>query len=420
MIFLRLDARRNNPRGAYYPMSLIEKQPRSLAGASPEATFEMRRDDLKPEVRTYADNLHAQIAATLEELGINAIEELTEAARSGIVTPPQLQHLQEKIATLAQVVERDKIPSLELEDKLKLREQYESQKKILIDVGILEQLSSGKSGIKGIDGKEYPLPTYEGILERMEKKHEMLMQKAEQGFNQLLLVPFGMSLNTLIERYKARLLIHHQQGKLLGTKRELTEPDEQLALDTAQPVGMWSGYQQADAEGKLVYYPKEFSEQHGGKTKAEVIKEQSGWSILLIEDLPNIPREGQAKTIGGRPQLDTVGSSMRSYMSAGETVPSPSEYLAALQDDQNVYRFEEGMTPEGQLMYALKQLEETNQVVDDYQGNGRVSYQIASYFPASGYVPYFCWVRGDRRADLGGFGPDRRFGHCGVRSAVRV
>jgi len=252
-----------------------------------------------------------------------------------------------------------------------LTEQYESQKEILEKVGILKKLSCGEMGIKGIDKKEYAFPKMEEISKMMREKQEVLKTKTEQGFTNLLIVPFGMKLDDLIERYKQVILKHHKAGKLFATKKEPKEPDKPLELDEKEPVWAWGKYKNADTEGKLVYYPKEFSqENHQGKTKKEILEKEGAWNILFIEDLPNIPREGKGETIGERKQL--------------EANKTPKEYLNALQDE-SIYQNETGMTPEDQLVYALIHLEQTNQVIDDYSGHGSASYQLGAYFPASDY-----------------------------------
>ena len=237
----------------------------------------------------------------------------------------------------------------------------------------------------------------------MSERSEALKIKIEQGFTKLLLVPFGMSLDTLAEKYKETILKHHSQGKLLATKKEPTDPDEPLELDTSQPLWIWDEYKNADQSGTLVYNPKEFSKNHGGKTKTELLGTQA-WRVLLIEDLPNIPRQGKGKTIVTRPQL--------------EANMTPRQYLEKLGLDS--YKDEVGMTPEDQLTYAILHLETTNQVIDDYQGNGSVSYQIGAYFPASERVPGAYWDRAYRQAYLAGNGADARGEGVGVRSAVRV
>ena len=106
-------------------------------------------------------------------------------------------------------------------------------------------------------------------------------------------------------------------------------------------------------------------------------------------------------------------------MKRGESIPSPAEYLKAIEKDP-AYQGESGMTPEEQLTYSIMHLEETNQIIDDYRGNGSVSYQTGAYFPASGYVPYAYWSRDNRQAYLDGDNPDDRNDVCGVRPAVRI
>ena len=302
-----------------------------------------------------------------------------------------------------------------------LQEQYKRQIDILGKFGLIEATESGGWAIKGIDGKEYPLPTQEEIAEKMEENKELVERKREQGFTRLLLVPFGLKLSDLTETYKKSILEHQAEGKLFGAKKDPSDQGEELVsldLDENQPVWVWDKYQEADTNGSLVYQPKELSENHQGKTKQEILGEQGGWRIVLMEDMPNIPRENP-ETKGGRTQIDVKGSSIKKYIKRGEDIPSPAEYLKALQQD-STYKGEEGMTPEDQLMYAITHLEETDQVIDDYRGNGRASYQVGAYFPASGVVPSAYWSRGYRQAYLGRYYPDDRIDDCGVRSAVRI
>jgi hypothetical protein len=236
----------------------------------------------------------------------------------------------------------------------------------------------------------------------MRENKEILKTKIEQGFTKLLIVPFGMKLDDLIEKYKQVILKHHKEGKLLATKEKSTDPDEPLELDENQPVRVWDKYQNADTENKLVYFPKNFSENHQGKTKQEILKEQGGFNIILTEDLPNIPGAGEEKEIKGRKQF--------------ENFRTLNQYLEALKTDPQ-YKNEQGMTPEDQITYAITHLEQFNQVIDDYQGNGLASYQLAAYFPADGTVP---WYRDSRRAYLNREDPRYAALANGVRSAVRV
>ena len=213
-------------------------------------------------------------------------------------------------------------------------------------------------------------------------------------------------------KYQQTILKHHKAGKLLATKEKPTDPDEPLELDETQPVWKWDGYDNADVEGKIVYYPKEFSQNHQGKTKKELLKEQGGWNIILIEDLPNIPREGKGKTIGS----PSTSLGARKQFEANKT---PVEYLKTIQTAKQ-YQNEQGMTPEDQITYAITHLEETNQVIDDYSGKGSVSYQLGAYFATSGDVPDAFWHRDGRLALLGRFVAGYSYSFDGARSVVRV
>jgi peptidoglycan/xylan/chitin deacetylase (PgdA/CDA1 family) len=301
-----------------------------------------------------------------------------------------------------------------------LAQQYEKQIDILRDACGFE-LESGEVGITGIDGKDYPAPTQEEIAVLVAENRELIEKKKEQGFTKLLIVPFGMKLEYLIGAYQDVITRHKETNKLFAAKKDASDPNEKLVpleLDESKPVWVWDQYDDADVNGKLVYHPEKFDKKdHQGKTKGELLQQGGGWSILLIEDMPNIP-ETDPKTVGGRTQIDTKGSAMEQFLS-GKKVPTPKEYLQFI-EQETIYSGEQGMTPEDQLMYAITHLEETDQIIDDYQGNGKISYQVGAYFPSSDNVPYACWNRDNRQAGMSGNYPGNRNGHCGVRSTVRI
>ena len=299
-----------------------------------------------------------------------------------------------------------------------LQVQYERQREILEKNGILQKLGNGeKMGIRAIDGREYVFPALKDIRQGMMRNKEILRTKTEQGFNQLLIVPFGMKLDDLIATYRKIILNHHKKGKLLATKEHPSDPDEPLTLDETTPVWVWGEYPGADVSGELVYGPEKLPTIQDepdaakrralsrGKTKRHILEDQGGFTILLLENLPNIPRSGRGKPVSGRKQPE-----------AGQT---PKKYLEMMQTDPH-YTGEEGMTPEEQLIYAIEYLEATNQVMDDWHGNGSVSYQIGAYFHASGHVPYAFWNRDHRQAHLDSYDPEYSDPNFGVRGAVRV
>jgi hypothetical protein len=102
-----------------------------------------------------------------------------------------------------------------------------------------------------------------------------------------------------------------------------------------------------------------------------------------------------------------------------EANQKPTDYLKTLQTDPN-YANESGITPEDWTIYFLTHLEKTNQVIDDWQGNGKISWNLGGYFPESSDVPSACWYRGGRRAYAGGDDPGDFGSNSGARARVRI
>jgi hypothetical protein len=290
-----------------------------------------------------------------------------------------------------------------LEQKLNLKEQYEKQKEILENTGILKTLKSGEKGIVGIGKKEYPFPGYEEIKKRVNANKEMLETKSAQGFTKLLITPFALPLSALRKKLGEAIFKHHRAGKLFATKKDQNDANEKLVsldLDENQPIRTWDGYKNEP----IVYEPERFNKtNHNGKTKEEVIK-TGAWQISFMEDLPNLPAEGKGKSINGRKQLEAGKNAIK--------------YLKLLQGPQ--YQNEQGITPEDWATYFLTHLEETNQVIDDYSGNGKISCNLGAFFPESSVVPCGFWRRVGRQVLAGGFDAGDPDTDGGVRSRVRI
>ena len=318
--------------------------------------------------------------------------------------------------------------------------QFEKQATILRSAGILYPSESepGRLSFKDINGRECFLPGQDELFEYLEEevmnteRLELIKRKYEQGFTRFQITPFGMKLDDLIEKYKEAIL-SQAEGQLYAAKKNPDDPAEVLVpleLDRQNPLYVWDTYKDADIKGTLVYHPKEFTKNHGGKTKKEILENQQkmhqrnplsvfpGFHLKLLPKNPNIPLQ-EPQTIHDRIELDTHGSSITQYIGEGQTIPNPNEYLKALQENP-MYQGEEGMTPEDQITLAIAHLKESNQVIDDYQGNGSVSYQLGGYFPASGNLPDAYWSRGVRRAFLYWSDPDDRSDYYGVRPAVSL
>ena len=309
---------------------------------------------------------------------------LSDSIKSGDFSiPTQLkQELEAKIKEL-----NNKLYPLENLEQENLEQQYSKQLEILSSSGILETLSTKELGIK-IGNKEYPMPTLDSILERIRENSEQLDKKASQGFSKLLVVPFGLDIATLVDKYKQVLLKHHQNQTFLDSEGKT------LDLDTNQSVWTWDGYQNEP----LVYFPQRFDENnHQGKTKDQL----EPWQVLLVEDMIDLPKAGEGKTLNSRKQLD-----------ANQT---PNSYLEQILNNQ-----EQGLTPESWLLLAITYLEEQNKQIDDYQGKGKASYLPGAYFPNSAHVPIAGWRRVNRQARLGGADADLSDSNRAVRSSVKI
>ena len=364
-----------------------------------------------------------------------ALQELTkkrrvliEQAQTGAQSPEEADAALSEAEALLPEIQRQRAaiqeklwPFAEL-SKERLTECYEEQISAFEKARVFEQLKSGERGITDIRGTEQAFPSLLEVVARLKEKRAIVEAKARQGLTRTQVTPVGMPLDTLRERYRTRIREHYAdkpdpqdptkrisdpaRTKLFAAKEKPTDPDVPLELDTNEPLWTYDEYVGGDVNGKLVYFPTQFDQQnHGGKTKAEVIAQVGAWQIILTEDNPILPAQNQGKDIGGRKQLE-AGKSSVDYL--GELTTNP------------MYQHESGFLTEDWLTLAIIRLETTNQVLDDWQGKGKISRNIGQYFPASGRVPDANWRRDDRQALLGGDVPARAADHIAVRSAVRV
>ncbi|MBU1118559.1 hypothetical protein KKH43_01605 [Patescibacteria group bacterium] len=310
--------------------------------------------------------------------------------------------------------EQEKSFDLETWLSSELHEQYEETAKTLNELGLLEILPEcGEIGIVGTDGEEYPLPSEEQIKAEILEHKELFETKMKQGFTKIEITPFGLPLERLIDAAKRSILKHHKKGKLFGTRKnpeDESEPLEPLELDENELINVLDNRSNADTAEAFVYYPKEFSENHQGFTKPELLDASEktpfpGFSVYLREKNTNIPREGQGQTQGGRKQLEAGKSS--------------EEYLKILQTHEE-YQNESGQTLEDWLTLFATHLKKTNQVIDDYQGNGTYNRLIGSYHSSSGDVRGAAWDRDDQRIIVSWDFPTSHGSDTSVRPVVRV
>ncbi len=298
----------------------------------------------------------------------------------------------------------------DLPSSLRIKEQLENQVKMLQKLGILESLpvpdfEPNTFGITGIDNQKYPAPTFLEISKRLEEKKDLIKVKSSQGFTKMLLVPLGYSLNKLIGKYEESIRSHYANNKLFYFTEKGGEI--KLNLNKENPLNVWNEYEEADVNNYIIYFPRYLKkENHNGRTKKVLLlNKEDAWLILLVKDMPNIPRAKNGKTTNGRHELES-----------GKT---PEDYLRIIQTDP-VYEGEIGLPPEASMIYALTHLEETNHVVNDWLADGSIEYNIGAFFATTENIPWSSWNSDFNRADLWKANSWNKDEFMGTRTGVRI
>lgn len=281
-----------------------------------------------------------------------------------------------------------------LQTLLRLPEQWAGQHRLLRTAKLLERSPKGQEGITGVDGRWHPVPTFTAsndpngysllgqLYECSQQQRTLLFTKALQGFDTLEIVPFALPLDRFVEAWREGLLRNEQHLQPFG------------GLDRQNPVWVWEQYTREE----LVYHPREFTADHGARTKVQLLAVgHPRWNILLVEgNMTDIPREGQGSTIAGRQQI--------------ECNQTPSDSLSALLAD------EVGWTPESYICRFLAAMEQRGQVLDAETH----TYLIDTFFRSNHRVPGACWAPGFHRGYLGRWYSGAYDGGFGARAAVRV
>ncbi len=250
--------------------------------------------------------------------------------------------------------------------------------------GILARLpQSGCPGVMGSDGTEYPVPTHEQVQKIFVRNRDLTERKIPQGFSCLELTPLAMPAHHLIDRMETSILCHGSEKTIFQARGSADEPQIPVRVNAEKHVWIWENLQEAlDAE-RLVYFPKEYSDNHRGMTRSEVIHNPGicavpGWSVGLVESNPFQPEQGEGKTLGGRKQLE-IGL-------------SPNEYLRVLESLE--YAGETGKTLEDFMTSFLTRLETTGEVSNDVDDNNAL-WCLAQYLrvPYAQLVPTGRWHR---------------------------
>lgn len=183
---------------------------------------------------------------------------------------------------------------------------------------------------------------------------ELVERKALQGFDRLEITPLAISTSHLIDLLKGAIVEHGKEGYIFQTRRRASDPFIPVRVNNEKHVWVWEKLRQKLDTDEPVYFPREYSKDHRGQNKIEVINDRHicavpGWSVGLTESIPIMPRQGEGLTLGGRRQLE-IGH-------------SPREYLQTLQMEE--YHGETGKTLEDFITTFLIHLETTNEVIND-------------------------------------------------------
>ena len=124
--------------------------------------------------------------------------------------------------------------------------------------GILTLLPKSEIiGVIGIDGKEYPIPTQEQVVEIFAHNRELAGRKVPQGFDRLEFTPMAMPTSLLIDRMKTAILKHEAEGKIYQTRLSPTDQLIPVRVNTEKQVWIWDTLRQALDTDELVYFPQE-------------------------------------------------------------------------------------------------------------------------------------------------------------------
>ncbi len=250
--------------------------------------------------------------------------------------------------------------------------------------GLLARLPrSKKRGIVGFDGREHPLPTLERVTGLFDRHRDFVALKVSQGFDRLLLTPLAISLSDLVAKTRASILERAAEGTVCRSRRSPKDPFVPVRVNKEKQVWIWETLRRAFDSDDLVYFPREYSGDHGGLTKRQAVGDPRicavpGWSVGLAESVRFIPAPGSGRTRGGRRQI--------------ESGLSPCEYLDLLKGD--AYRGETGPTLEDFLVEFLTRLRETGEVGREVE-DANALWCLGQYMKISyaEIVPAARWIR---------------------------
>lgn len=311
--------------------------------------------------------------------------------------------------------------------KEKLKNQYETTIASYRELSFFETLSTGQEGIKDEQGREYGVPSLQEITKALRQNKEFFQEKFATMENpRVHITPFALSPRKMAEKYSELVEKKFIEEKVEGDVRIPDKDKTKLfGIKNKEPLELEPLELRKDKENvyfsdqldDLLYF-SEWKKQgdavvsKGGITKDEAIEQIGGFRVIILEDIPLAPEQGEGKLI--EKEIKIKGKNKKVTRKQVEGGKDASEQYHELKE-----LGEEGLVLEDYISYALLYLKENDIVLDD---DRKTNYycRLLGNITASGNVPRAYWRRDDRQAILGRNVPEFRIEFCGVRPAVRV
>lgn len=250
-----------------------------------------------------------------------------------------------------------------LEGLIEAKKQYDSQKKILENAGILQEgyMRGPLRMPSDFPEDTFKFPTYKKIIHHLRGKEELLKEKTKWGFNKILIVPFGMEVGRLAWTLGEEMRKKMEEETLIASEVNDSKPFR-LKINAESPVDL-SLIDDQTTPDNLIYKESDFLKE-GGDKYAVLEQGASAWRIILIQNLPQASDLGcfigKDDYISENLRKKTIGE----YLAiAGRDSISISDLQRCLENNP-VFEKETPFIPEDQLMYYLTRLEEKGEIMN--------------------------------------------------------
>lgn len=264
--------------------------------------------------------------------------------------------------------------------KIDFLKSYEAQLALLKSSGLIGLMRD----FEDVNGNRVVMPSKEEIALAIEANLPKFETKINQGFTEMLIVPFGMPLARIASKYSDRL-----------TQIPAVLKDSAGSPMSVGPVGVnMTALGSTEVDLTFEYFPR-----RTGKRSESVARP---WRVVLVEDLVDIPTDATKHSLFGRTQLP-----------AGRGL---DWYDARVGIDE--YESESIINPEEWLILALTRLEADHQVTDNWRGTGKMCRLAGAQYP-DGRTPVAYWSTRERATKFEIFpnGDDERIG---IRTVVDI